>query len=228
MKTFLKTVIGIVLFVVLATGLLTALRNYIRQPSIVITDPECDPPCWNGIYPGVTRSSEVFAILQKLKGVDINSLAEHVNRNGEVIETYWYFQRPIEDSAGSIYFENDRVIAIKILTVNSLKITDIFNKLGQPNQYWAEVGQGENREFLNVALIYPSQGYLVEVVVDLEGKTDTVKIKESTPIFSVTYFNPALFQELLKTDILIFTPPKGRMGSLKDWPGLGDLQFTAP
>jgi len=228
MKTYLKTIIGIVLFVGLAACLLTALRNYLRQPSVVLTDAECDPPCWNGIYPGVTRSSEVFAILQKRKGIDINSLAENVNRKGEVVETHWYFQRPIEDLAGSIYFENDRVIAIKILTVNSLNIGDILRKLGQPNQYWAEVGQGENREYLNVALIYPSQGYVVEVVVNLERKMDTVKITESTPVFSVTYFHPALFHELLKTDILISTPPEVRRGSLRDWPGLGDLQFTAP
>jgi hypothetical protein len=158
MKNFLKIVAGIVLFIAIAVGGLTLIQNFNRQPSVILSSDECSPPCWNGIEPGKTKSGEVYAILEQLSGVNKDSImADYGRNNEELTEIYWFFQRPIEDSAGSIYFENDRVIAINILTVNSLKLEDFFEKLGQPEKYWTEIGHGENREFVEVGLFYPTK-----------------------------------------------------------------------
>ncbi len=44
MKIYLKTVAGILLFFVIALAALTLLRNLNRQPSVILTNTECEPP----------------------------------------------------------------------------------------------------------------------------------------------------------------------------------------
>jgi hypothetical protein len=226
MKNYLKIVAGIALFVAIAVGGLTLIRNFNRQPSVILTSDECSPPCWNGIEPGKTKSWEVYAILEQLGGVNKDSIMVDYGRsNEELTEIYWFFQRPVEDSAGSIYFENDRVTTINILTVNSLNLDDLFEKLGQPEKYWTEIGHGENREFLKVSMFYPTNGYLADVVIDIESGVNQVEIQGTTPVFRVTYFAPEMFQELLETQILIDKPIPARTGSFQAWSGFGAIKF---
>lgn len=227
MKNTLLSIAGVVLGIVVILGSLTLLRTASRPPSVVISNRICNPPCWNGIVPGVSTSDDVFRTLADTTGVDGTSVFEFANRRDEVTRTSWYFARPVEDAAGTVYFAGDRVTAIKILTVNTLKVGEILDKLGQPEQYWLETGQGEHREYAAIALLNPTLGYGVEVVIDLDGKPETVEIRTGSAVFSVTYFDPALFQDLLQTNILVSKPVNARTGSLLDWPGLGPLPVVA-
>lgn len=226
MKGFFKVIAGIVLFFALAVGGLTFIRNFNRQPSVILTSEECSPPCWNGIEPGTTKSWEVYAILEQPRSVNKDSImADYGRNNEELTEIYWFFQRPVEDSAGSIYFEDDRVIAINILTVNSLNLDDLFEKLGQPEKYWTEIGHGENREFVEVTLLYPTNGYLASVIIDIESDVNHVEIQGTTPVFRVTYFAPEMYQELLGTQILIDKPASTRTDAFQPWAGFGTFVF---
>lgn len=225
MKNFLKTVAGLILFFAIAVLALTAIRNINRQPSMVLTSTECNPPCWYGIHPSQTNSSQVYAILDRVNGVNRETIMGEYDRDNNLTKIYWYFQRPVEDGSGSVYFSNDRVTAINILTINSLKLADLFEKLGQPEIYWTEIGQGENREYLEVILLYPTKGYLADVVIDIEGSANQVKIQANTPVFRVTYFAPDMFQELLGTRILIDKAASVRTGTFKPWSGFGTISF---
>jgi hypothetical protein len=225
MKNFLKTVAGIVIFFAIAVGALTFMRHFNRQPSVILTSTECNPPCWYGIIPGQSTSSEVYATLDQLDSVDKNSIRDAYDPRGKHTEIFWFFQRPIEDNAGSIYLDNDQAIATNILTINSLKLADLFEKIGQPETYWAEIRQGENREFLEVYLLYPTKGCVATVIVDIEGSANQVEIHETAPVFRVTYFAPEMYQELLETQILIDKPVNARTGSLQAWSGFGTIVF---
>lgn len=74
MKDFLKIVAGIVLLIAVSLGVLTFPRNYNRKPSVFLTDNKCSPPCWTGIVPGQTSSSQVYEILDKLDGVNKDTI----------------------------------------------------------------------------------------------------------------------------------------------------------
>jgi hypothetical protein len=225
MKDFLKTVAGIFLFIIVAVGALTFLRNYNRRPSVILTSTECSPPCWYGIKPGQTHSSQVYAILDQLEGVNRDSVMDDYDRNDKHTEINWFFQRPIADGLGSVYLDNDLVIAISILTQNSLKLDDLFEKLGQPEQYWTEIGHGENVEYLEVILLNPTKGYLAEVIIDIENNANQVEIQGTTPILLVTYFAPEMFQELLETRILIGKSFNARTSTFQKWSGFGTIAF---
>ena len=225
MKSFLQVAVGILLFVGAFVGILTLLNNVSRQPSSVLTS-DCEPPCWYGIRPGTTTRWEALSILEQMKHVDKNSILLEQERNSiEIARINWAFQRPAVDSLGSVEIKDDHVAAITILTVGSLKVSDAFAKLGQPEQMWTHAGRGEAREFLEITLLYPAKGYAIEANIDLEGKPNFVEIDESTPVFRVTYLDPAMFEELLKTRVLIREPAVTRTGSAQDWPGLGKINF---
>jgi len=98
MKDFLKSVAGILFFIAVAGGVLIFLRNINRKPSVVLTSTECDPPCWYGIKPGQSNSSQVYAILDELEGVNKDTImGDYGRHNDKFAEIYWHFQRPMED-----------------------------------------------------------------------------------------------------------------------------------
>jgi hypothetical protein len=224
MKDFLKTVAGIVIFIAALIGVFTALRFITRKSSVILTNTECNPPCWAGIQPNQTDSSQVYAILDKLNGVNKESITSDADENNDTLgEIDWNFQRPVEDSAGSVYFENDQVTAISLITTDTLTLNKLFKKLGQPEQYWTQVGKIEDWEYLEIILLYPAKGCLADVSFDIGYKADQVEIQGSTSVFRVTYFAPEMFQKLLKTKILIDTPAAAPIPTFHPWTGLGTI-----
>lgn len=225
MKSFFKAAGGILLAVAAILLILTAIRNINRRPSMVLTSETCKAPCWYGIQPGVTDSWTAFETLSQIEGINVNSIMGEYDRDDQITSYYWYFQRPAEDSAGSVTFANDLVTAISILTVDSLNLGDFLDKFGEPEKYWAQIGRGENRDYLTVMLFHPENGYAVEVVIDFEAGAKQVEIKESTPVMRVTFFDPEKYQQLLQTTLLIEQPFAARTGSFVEWKGYGFIDI---
>jgi hypothetical protein len=226
MKSFLKSVGWIVLFFVVATGILYGLRNINRKPSVLLTDTVCQAPCWAGIRPGKTTYQQVNGYLSKVETIDQTTINENFNKDGSIKSVFWYFARPGEDSAGSVYFTKDQVTTISILTIGSLNLVDIIEKLGPPVEYWSEIGTGEDREYADVFLLYPEKGVCLNLVIDVSGSSKTVTIKEKTPIYRVTYFDPKQYQDLIKTELIITVPYSIHNGMFQTWPGYGPITIV--
>lgn len=229
MKELLKTIAGILLFITIALGIISFVNNFNRQPSVILTNTICDPPCWNDISPGQTKASKVYAFLNDLEFINQDTILAESDRDGDLVSLFWSFQYPAVDSSGSVYFEDDLVTAISILTVNSvsnsLKLTDIVERYGHADEYWTEIGYGENREYLDVSLFYFQEGLLTNILIDIPNGANQVEIKPSNRVFQVIYYDPEMLQELLETRILIDKPYKARTGSFQDWPGYGNIVF---
>jgi len=225
MKNFLLTIAGIVLFIIFIVGAFTLVKIIMSTPSVILASTECDPPCWYGIRPGQTNSSQVDEILRRQGVVNIDTIIGNEEGNDEITHITWYFQRPAVDGIGTIYFDKDEVTAINILTANSLKLADLFKKLGQPEKCWTVIGYGENREYLDVVLLYPTKGYLAEVVININNGSNQVKLETTTPVFRVTYFVPEMFQELWEARELLDISIDPQMGTFQAWSGYGMLSF---
>ncbi len=226
MKAFLKSALGIIAIVAAVVSLLTAVRLLTRQPSVILSDTICQPPCWGGIQPGVTTSAEVDAILSAMEGVDGGSIQENTTLGGDLRSTSWFFTRPAEDAAGTILYRNDRVALISILTVNTLKLDDIISRLGMPTRSWSAISQGENRAYVTVGLLAPERGFQVELVISLEDQTDQVSIRPRTSVFKVKYFDPADFPALLAQGDLVPNTADQDPGALPAWKGYGVLEIA--
>jgi hypothetical protein len=226
MKEYFKVTAALTLFILGAIGVLTFVRNYDKQPSLILTSPECASPCWYGITPGQSTSSQVYSALDRIEGVDKDRIFESDTVAGKPFRITWYFKKPVEDGIGSVRIQNDLVTALSITTVNSLKTADLFDKLGEPEKYWTEIGQRDSGEqFLDIMLLAPSNGYAAELVIDMKPGSDQVEIKGSTPVFWVTYFSPGMYQEVPETRILLDKQPSRRT-FLQEWTGYGSIPVS--
>jgi hypothetical protein len=117
---------------------------------------------------------------------------------------------------------------VSILTYGSLTIADAFGRFGEPELMWMHTEKAGGHEWVEVTLLYNSVGIVVEVDFDLpaEGASNYVEIRERTPVWRVTYFDPDRFQGLLDSEILINERPRNRPGDLVPWPGLGAIHYT--
>lgn len=226
MKDFTKTVLGILLFVSVAVAVIVGVHKILQKPSVILTSSQCKPPCWYGIHPGQEGPYKIYSKLSDVKEVDPDSLVIETDRSDRVSDIHWNFQSPAPDGTGAIYFTDDHVTAISIATVNSLKLKELFEILGEPQSTWAETGQREYGEYVRVYLFYPHQGYLADVLIDIEDGASQVTLEESTSVFRVTYYDPEKYAALLETRILIDTPVNARGGSLVPWTGYGTISFV--
>jgi len=223
MKDLLKSILGIGIFILVLVAGLGLLRKVSSQPSVILSDTSCQPPCWNNIQPGVSSSDQVYFILSQMES--IGSTMENTTMGGDLRSISWLFTRPIPDIEGTIYFQDEQVSLISILTINSLNLGDILARFEPPTQYWTAIGSGENRAYLTVGLLNPSQGYQVELLIDLEGKTNRVEIKDSSPVYKVKYFDPADLTVLLTKNTLIPSSAAQDAPQLPLWAGPGTLEF---
>jgi hypothetical protein len=225
MRKFLLTILALLLIVAIALVALYLLRDIIFQPSIILTSKQCAPPCWDGIQPGESTFAQVLNALRQTKGVNEQSLnTTPVLSTKEIRQIIWLFQAPVPDISGTVYFENETVTAISILTVNSLRVGEAFARLGEPSLVWPEVDPSSYGQTAELSLISPEKGFLVEVHLDIKKETNTVDIKENSRVYRVVYFDPAKYQDLLNTRILIRRPPLTRQNSPQPWTGFGAVQ----
>ena len=227
LKRFLLINGGILLFIAAIVGIVAAWAHFTRDPSTVLTSP-CDPPCWYGIQPGEMTSVRVLSILMDLPWVgSISERTRNFPVSDELIHLEWKFKRPAPDAYGYAYFDDDTCTSISILTHGSLAISDAFGRFGEPERMWVHTEKAGTREWVEVTLLYSSDGIVVEVDVDLptQGANNYVEMREKTPVWRVTYFDPGRFQDLLDTEILINESPQSRLGDLMPWPGLGVIQY---
>ena len=226
MKRFLLVYGGGLLFLAAAVGIAIAWRHLNRGPSTVLTS-ACDPPCWHGIQPGDTDSVGVLNILMELPWV-IQGIREGTKGySDELMQLEWRFKQPAPDTVGYAYFDTDICTAVSLLTHGSLTIADAFGRFGEPELMWMHREEVETREWIEVTLLYPSIGIVVEVDVDLpaEGAINQVEVAGKNPVSRVTYFDPSRLQDLLHTEILINEAPQARPAELMPWPGLGLIRY---
>ena len=207
MKRFLFVVVCLLLFIGVAYGVLATLADLSRPPSSILTSTECAPPCWHGIRPGETTSWGMLDFLLGQDWVNGGSIRESTKGN-ETTRIAWKFQRPAGDTAGYAYFQDGRVTAISINTIGSLNVHELFEVLGDPKTMVALSRETSTRHWIELNLIYPDEGFLVEVDIDLQTdpQQNQVEITEETPVHRVVFFEPSMYDDLLEERVLIDEP----------------------
>jgi hypothetical protein len=222
MKRFILVVAWLLFFFAMAYGVLAILAELFRPPSSILTSTECEPPCWYGIYPGESTSWEVMDVLLIQDWVIGRSINEWTTGD-ETTQIAWKFQRPAGDTAGYIYFQDDRVTAISISTIGSLNVSEAFLILGNPKSMVAINKEITTRQWIEINLIYPDDGFLVEVDIDLQANVqqNQVEITEDMHVYKIIYFDPMLYEDLMESRILIDESMDIITSNIQPWLGLG-------
>ncbi len=198
MKRYTVTALAILSFVALAGLALAVLRGLTSEPSVLLSDTTCAPPCWNTVRPGVTTADEVFRRLNGAPEVDPLSLSER-NRGDEVVWTSWVFQRPAPDATGRVLYLDGRVAAIVIHTFGSVRLEEMLEKLGPASFSWSHCAAGSGASWPQIVLFWPDDGYALAVDFDLAcSDSGLIHLAPGDGVAAVTYFEPARFEEILQ------------------------------
>jgi hypothetical protein len=142
---------------------------------------------------------------------------------GHVTQIYWKFQRPVQDVAGYIYFTDHRVLAISLLTVGSLTLSDALSRLGEPTSLWARVKEEGNRRWCELDLAAPKKGFLLRVDIDIDSPSQplTVELSLGMPVYRVVYFDSAKYPDASLLYILFHELSPSIVERARPWAGAG-------
>ena len=190
--------IGIIL---LLTGLLSACQTATAPaptatptPSpwidVILNDPDCAPPCWNGITPGVTTMDEAWAIMQAEPG-----LIDLVYYGGETSSANidWAFSNA--DGLGSIYSSKtdySTVYEICFYPTSSyflFYLEEAIEYWGDPDFLYLRMGRGIG--FFDANLYYPESGIdLVSIYGRDPWYSERVEVLPDNGISSLCFSRP--------------------------------------
>jgi len=218
----------VVLFLVLLL-LTPMISSCTKSYSTILEDATCRPPCWKNIHPGITKVDDAVHILEDMEEVHFPpSFYETDFNKGEGFFTLLFNARVYEFS-GMIYFHDNLVTKIEFDT-EKITLGDIVDKLGNPEQFLAVSGWADTK-WLNIYLIYPN-GVIVtffksNIMWVEKGLFD---LKDNMKVFSILYFDPELYNEVLKTDVLNRSVYDNAIliDNIQEWHGFGLIEYYDP
>lgn len=203
------------------------LSNTLAPPTasafeIFFGDASCSWPCWQGITPGVTRSSDALQLLQASPLVSKSTLQTEGSgpENGDA---RWYSEIS-EQFLGFMEWQDGVVSLIHLDAYVELSIGEIINKFGPPEKVYfdncAEIPESPPQWC--ACLYYPKKGF--EIMLEWEmieyKYVDYVQFSPSDPIHSVHLFEPSTLEDWLSYGGINYPP----ITDLQDWKGYGYIR----
>ena len=210
----------VVMFLTFLTGCYPFQRGLPVDRSILTDDP-CAAPCWQGIVPGVTTSTEAADILMTLEFIEPSSLWSFGD------DLRWRTSASQEDPAivSEIRSRDGLVSFMEIGVDFELALQDILEKYGPPEKVLAYESAREERIQTEIYFYYPQQG-----LVFVSWASGPVPVSEffmldaTTPITVIYYFAPTTIDEWFDEHPEIEHRVRFGRGYLRDWSGLGPIE----
>lgn len=209
---------AVLVFVLTVGAALDIVRRVTRLPSIVLTDEQCRPPCWNGIVPGTTSRQEAYSILEATRGVNFGTIFDET-RTEHVAQFSWFFTAPIPDSTGRLFFMGEKVAAILIGTYGAADLTEVLDMLGTPAAQWTHCAAARGEDWPQTVLLWPDEGYAV--VVDHGGSCSEltqVRVQGSDHVAQVVYFVSSRLPTLLQSQRIFGPDSDAALAEARPWP----------
>ena len=194
--------------------------------SLLTGDP-CEPPCWQGLIPGVSTHEEVNEFIRTSRFVNPQTLYVSALRRagGQRVGVSIRWRRTVGGGSPS----NNFVIvggvleSIIIYPDYDLTLERLVDRYGPPEKYVASLPIG-GPLYYEVRLFYPTYGFTADLVVAYDDGT----LQPESRVASVWYFRAApleRFMELRYEAGGYGGPPDDLLGSLRDWPGYGPIDL---
>jgi hypothetical protein len=193
----------------------------------LLTGEPCEPPCWQGLTPGVSTHSEVNEWMRTSGFVNTRSVSRsthtRLTRGGDEVAgvTIWWCSRA-GLCRGSNRFSTESSVLddITIRPDYPLTLERLFERYGSPEKYVANVPIG-GPLYYQVTLFYPTHGFTAYLRVSIDGT-----LQPESRVASVWYFRAApleRFLELRWEQGVVSSTPDEQLEYLRDWPGYGPI-----
>jgi hypothetical protein len=189
--------------------------------SLLTRDP-CEPPCWQGLTPGVSTQEEVLEYI-----AESDYVGDHYREPHAFGTTIWWQStlrgRGVDTS--SFFATKSGTLAVMMIYLDyEVAVKDLLAKHGPPEKLWAQWSTGDSGvAFVN--LYYPTQGFMTQLeVTPSDGYHEVLP---QTKVARVWYFPPGSLEGLPSLRFFIPFPPREYMDAeLEDWRGYGRIRVT--
>jgi hypothetical protein len=178
---------GVVAFVVMLF-LSSCLSNKVPE---LLTDAQCEPPCWFNIRPSLTTVDDVLMLLENLPFAgDIDTFEGFQTRTSSRYNISWIPDGRLGVSGVRILFLNEMVLAIGLgVQPRQLSLENAINLFGEPEYYKAiDTQTGYNN--LRVNLYFPSKGIWMELYPYHLDKGEPAYIRPKNTVWNLYYYDP--------------------------------------
>lgn len=186
----------------------------------------CNTPCWQGLTPGRSSSIDVsrsIDLLGKL-GWPTKKILDYD------VGCKWI---RLEDRYGlgivDFYLENDLLTFIQSSHPNKTNLSEIVNRLGNPQYFMAALAVGPDGTAYILEVYYPKQGLSFEIS---PSKADVGKLNSNMEVDTVQYYQPGDLLEyfihryscFLGKDAAILKAQNQISSLVQLWSGFGDVK----
>lgn len=195
--------------------------------TIVQSSPSCTTPCWNGIVPGKSNEDDFLMLVGKSNPMQFANLERSEIPYKSQVGFTW--RERASSLQAAILIKNDVVSFLRFMRTNELALEMLFDSLGNPNAYTAEISSGEAYLF-DMNLFYEEIGMVVNIrIVPFDppssafSPTCQINITTSMVVRAIYFAEPGTANELLETlypAISSYTEPE-------PWLGVGLIPLTS-
>lgn len=209
---------------------IAACQNYTVDSPHLLTDQDCEPPCWNQITPGKTTALEAEAILQNSGFVAEDSIFQQDLTGYEEPVLRWKFKGRGE---GLIFVQNGLVLVTEINASSSAGIGVTLSKMieayGEPDNVFSAFNP-DIPQWGWISFLYPDKGMDMVYAARLERAKYRTILRPETPISEIKYFSPDAYPRLVKTYLLANSDwsQKEIDSSTYSWKGYGIISDKYP
>jgi len=210
-------------FLLLAAAILAGCQP---KKSILLEDTLCQYPCWQNIQPGVSSSEDALNILRGATFLAATSSA--IPRKVDDVRSYssWGFIDGLSETSGRITYFDNTVAYIEFDVLGNLRIKEMIAYYGEPELISVITGWGDSR-WLMVYWIYPDKGVLItHFDHSWRPSGEYARITPELPVDRVYYFDPALYDTLVKTVFFESTDQEVVQKSIQPWGDFGLVPFV--
>jgi hypothetical protein len=181
----------------------------------------CEPPCWAGITPEITKTEDVKKILSDFHYVNNRSINYYIG-GPAYYNSFFVFHlfpnifNPADgDVEGRIYTKSDKVEEIMFSGEINYTLEEFFNKLGEPSNIQV-FSTGGDIDGVNTILYNKEKGYLIQFPLFTNNNPDI------TPSTKINGFS------LISSDALKNFIESGVRAKEYAWDGYGNIFSKYP
>ncbi len=211
----------------LFSALAACITNNRIEPSQILSDQICEPPCWEYVEPGVTSKQEIIRLLNEsskieegtlsVKGENWNSFSDVISFNltsGELTEIYL-----LADKASMISFSSDDGI---------ISFGEAIENFGEP-EYVLQINVYSDISSTYIFAMEPSKGIRFGYDKKDISRAWRDELRSDFMVTKLDFFDPSEYDTLLDTGMLSMgLDRKETLQKLQPWAGFGDFSKKYP
>lgn len=175
-----------------------------KEPDPILSNLDCELPCWGGVQLGVSNREETLSLLKKIPEVDQESIIAD-GKPWNIFDDVIYFGFNNKKISGRVYFTKDKASHIGLFDNSNKSLDTTFDDalrlLGEPKYIYnlpATGGvPGAPTDSNIIYAIHPETGFGFSLDMRHQPASSRAELTPESKLGGVFFFDPEFLEQLL-------------------------------